>query len=278
MEPSWQRAWALLAGFLHSVLRALAPRQEALLPIPEGAPLLRELDNLYAAPLLAAVLLLLILGLRRGTVSKWMIALVAFVYVAPTVIIPIIPHPLMDDYSVSTGASQRLFSVFFGSLLLVWLLSGRLSRLRPARAAAATAAVLTVGGVLGTVTRLFNPVAAAAHVTFIIVFIESMVLTRLVCRRRYSARRFIAWLFIFNVATMLQVWPSLSWVALVGVHDIPPDAVLRQVMPMMLALALFDGVGLFIGLIPFLLVAFRASPHREHFRRILRLDTVATQS
>lgn len=234
---------------------------------------LRVLDAIYGLPLLAVLACLLVLRIISSRQHLWILAPLGFVYVVPLTVALAVPQLTVDLMGLDAAHFEHRAAMYFGSLALVWLLSDVLARLKPWSTALSVAVILSVGGSLGLVN--FARGYDIYHITlailaFIIVVIASFAAARFYCSRRYSRWRFLAFLLGFNVFFMMVVWPLLWTAIMVLVFDRSLLAIAID-LPTCLLIALVNGVGMFILLVPFLMLAFFVPLYNEQFAKILRL-------
>jgi hypothetical protein len=238
------------------------------LPLP-----LQLVDSLYGVPLLVLLGLVLLSRLLSSRQYLWILGPLAFIYIAPLALALAVPSFSSGLFGLNGAAFQRLLSIYFGSLALVWLLSDVLARMKSWVAASGATSVMALAGFLGAINYPYRYHVAAEVLTFIIVIVSSFAVARICCARRYSSMRFLVFLFAFNVLFMLIAWPLL-WMALMLKVFGEPLFVARAFLPHHLLIGLVDGAGLFLCLIPFLLVAFYVPIYKEHFRTLLRLQDI----
>jgi hypothetical protein len=232
---------------------------------------LRLLDSIYGVPLLVLLGLVLLARLFSSRQYLWILAPLAFIYIVPLALARVVPGLSSDLFGLNGAAFQHLLSIYFGSLALVCLLSDVLARMKSFGAALGAMSIMAVAGLLGSVNYPHRYHLAAEDLTFIIVIVSSVVVARFCCARRYSTKRFLLFLFASNVLFMLIAWPLAWMILLLRVFSFPSFAV-PYLLPFQLLIGLMDGVGLFVCLIPFLLVVFYVPIYRESFRTVLRLQ------
>ncbi len=239
------------------------------LALPNKA--LEMLDTLYGVPLLVVLALVLVVSLFSNRQHLWILAPLAFVYAAPQVLNFCLPEFSTGLFGLEGGRFQHLVSTYFGSLALLWLLSDVLSGMKTWARVPAAVLIMGVAGLLGAINYPHRYHVIAEIGTFIIVVMASFTLARVSSPGRYSPRRFLSLLFVFCVSLMLVLWPVV-WVVMMGtVFGTPPiELVLR--VPQHLLIALVNGVGLFVFLIPFLLLAAYVPHYREQFRKVLDIE------
>ncbi len=232
--------------------------------------MLKTLDSLYGVPLLLLLAAVLWVRLFSSWQHLWILAPLAFVYAVPLALNHFIPSLSMRLFGLGGGGVQHLVSTYFGSLALLWLLSDLLARVKTWALAPAAIVIMGLAGGLGTVNYPYRYHVVAELITFIVVVTASFALARICCPDRNSHKRFLLLLFVFNVGLMLAAWPPL-WIAMqLAFFDAPPIELLLY-LPQHLLISLVNGVGLFVFLVPFLLLSTCVPLYREQFRRVMRM-------
>jgi len=240
----------------------------SLITLPLDNAILKLLDMLYSLPLLALICALLMLRLFSSLQHIWILAPLGFIYVMPIVLCLLFPRFVYSLFGIEPWQFQHLLATYFGSLALVWLLSDILAWIKFPGALACAGGIMGVGGFMGIVNYPYAYCFVAEVLTFITVVLLSFVLARAITRRRYSRARFVAFLFLFNVSLMLFVWPvAFSLLALTDELTMQTALIVRH-----LIISLVNGVGLFVCLIPFALLAFHVPLYRQQFRTLMGLD------
>ena len=232
---------------------------------------LRSFDALYGVPLLLLLATVLWVRLFSNWQHLWILVPLAVVYVVPITLAYCIP-PLSEMlFGLGGGNVQHLVSTYFGSLALLWLLSDLLARTKTWALAPVTVLIMGAAGLLGTINYPYRFHVLAEIITFIVVVTASFTLARVCSPGKYSAKRFYAFLFVFNVALMLVTWIPLWTVMQLFIFHAPPFELLFHLHQHVL-ISLVNGVGLFVFLVPFLLLASHVSLYREQFRKVLRIE------
>ncbi len=232
---------------------------------------LETFDALYGVPLLLLLAMVLWVRLFSNWQHLWILAPLAVVYVLPITVAHFIPSLFEMLFGLKGGSVQHLVSTYFGGLALLWLLSDLLARAKTWALAPAAVVIMGLAGLLGTVNYGYRFHVLAEIVTFIAVVTASFTLARVCCPGSYSAKRFMTFLFVFNVALMLVIWPPL-WIAMqVALFHFPLFELIVR-LPQHLLISLVNGVGLFALMVPFLLLASYVPLYREQFRKVLQME------
>ncbi|MBI4559696.1 MAG: hypothetical protein HY706_19070 [Candidatus Hydrogenedentes bacterium] len=133
-----------------------------------------------------------------------------------------------------------------------------------------TATVMALAGILGLVNYPYRYHAVAEHATFVVAVIGSFVLAGRCCERHYSPMRFMGLLCGFSIVLVLLTWPVL-WISLMIIFFNLQRSEVLEHLPTHFAIALAAGVGLFLGVVPFMMVAFFVPVYKRQLTKILRL-------
>jgi hypothetical protein len=242
----------------------------ALITLPISGPLSRKLDALYGLPLLALIGILLAVRLGWSRQHLWVLAPLRFIYTVPLALTTAWPEFPQQVFGQSPEELQHLLSTYFGSLAMVWLLSDLLARMRWWGKLPLTVVILGTGGLVGAINFPYRYGVIMMVSTFVVVVTASFAVAGLCCSKRYSVPKFTALLFAFNVVFMLVAWPVVWVPVMVNFYGMPVNEI-PMALPHALIIAFVDGVGLFLLLIPFLLVALLVPFYRTQFKRILNL-------
>lgn len=237
---------------------------------------MKSLDTLYSVPLLALVGLVLLARLPSSRQHLWVLAPLAFIYTVPLALFTAVPQFSEKLFGLSGNQLQHLLATYFGSLAILWLLSDLLARMKRWQALPASLIILGVAGSFGAVNYVDRHFIVSEITAFVVVVVASFAAAGALCSKRYSALKFLGLLFTFNVVFMLIAWPPIWSARLLFTFRMPPDELLAY-LPHTLLIAVIDGIGLFILLIPFFLVATRVPLYRRQFARILNLPVQDTQ-
>ena len=244
--------------------------QEPLIVLPLASRALQKLDIVYGLPLLALVGVVLLVRLFSSRQHLWILAPLLFIYAVPLSVFKVWPELTERLFGLHWSAMQHLLSTYFGSLAVLWLLSDLLARMKWWGRLPAAFVIMGGAAVLGAVNYPYRYHIISEVSAFVIVVVASFAVAGLCCSKRYAAGKFLAFLFACNVVFMLIVWPVI-WACRMSVTFGEPAQELAEWLPRHIVIALIDGVGLFVLLIPFFLVASFVPLYKQQFRRVLNL-------
>lgn len=241
-------------------------------------PLYRHLSRLI--PILAVVLLLSFAPNRRP--GAWPVLFPAMI------LLPLLPWLAYRSGVIIAGlyfVVDAAAILVFG-LTLLWLSAYMLADL-PRRATVAYAlGFLVFAGILGLTgisTFSITEELLAAGIVYIIAVVgvlAALFFSGLACKNRYSPKRFLIWLFVVTVPGLGGVWillhVILRIVPLLLANEISFSnirwAIQDEMLPVLIAFPV-----LFVILLPFMALAFRAPVYRTRLHAIYRLPGMAFQ-
>jgi len=173
---------------------------------------------------------------------------------------------------------SRLSSIPMG-LAALWLLSYKLKRLGGGSTFfAATGIATTAAFITAVCSSGLDPQTATAgsllrYLAGALAVLLGMTLSRRVCGRHYTAGRFMSWLLLWLVVMFMCLM-------------VPPAIMMASVMRMVMGawVSVFplivggtmSAAGVYILLLPFMILAFRNSLYRERFESIFRFATAGS--
>ncbi len=231
----------------------------------DGSPVLFHWRWYYhepALPLWALIVLLLLVPKANRHRQAWLILI-------PLVLVLVVWRMPTRLLSMSDGSTETLgFFVVSGALAwtMVWLLGHRLASRSRIVTFFLTAGVMLAIGLLSYYCQFedsndFLPLAIIFSVCVAILLL-AMMITSSFCRKKYSPRRFLAWLIVWNgvvTFTLMMSYGALMMLVQPRLRDLL--AFMLVAVPVTLLLA---GI-LYLVNLPFLILAFKSPFYRERF-------------
>ena len=215
-----------------------------------------------ALPLWALIVLLLVVPKANRHRQAWLILI-------PLVLVLVVWRMPARLLSMSDGSAETLgFFVVSGALAwtVVWLLAHRLATRSRIVTFFLIAGVMLAIGLLSYYCHFedgdgFLPLSIIFGAC-VAIFLLAMMITGSFCRKKYSPRRFLAWLIVWNGVVTFTL--MMSYGALMMIVE----AELRHIGEFMLVavlVTLFLASILYLINLPFLILAFKSPFYRERF-------------
>jgi len=164
---------------------------------------------------------------------------------------------------------------------VVWLLGRRLGNRRPRAAFWRMFIAMTAVGVWALVGEYGTAIAPEMLVMLIpygvcaLALLSSMALARLFCRKTDRPGPFMAWLFLWMGLVSMAGMLPLAVVMVIATFDI---SLLLMALISVTISALFLTVVLYLGNLPFMILAFKSPFYRERFRSTFGLEPKSGRS
>ncbi len=234
------------------------------------------IDNLLGLVVWVVVLIVFVLFRENWTPKAFLILLPMFVVNIVWLGLKKIP----GMQSSSLVMFDIIFNSFVAGIAALWLLGERIgNRNRPATfllavvvmAIMCALCIVSLGEFkLSADMASISVVFAVAAATTLLAF----VITGWMCRKSYSAMRFMLWLAVWIVAPCLLLMMIVATVSIIGAlvmgNGPPPESLLLMVFMFPLAGLMLGGF-IYAILFPFMILAFKSNLFRRRFYGCFRL-------
>jgi hypothetical protein len=217
------------------------------------------------------ILVLLLLVKENRDLHAWTILI-------PFLLLSEILWPWMDRLFSLSSPSMEHYGASLQWLLVgwtaIWLLGPWLARVRPLlnfALAVMLAALIGVAAQFGSYGNAYLNMQLLDYAVWMFALLVAMVFSAACCRKKYSPRRFLAWLVPWMVVGVtVGIACEFAWLLLPRylAGGRPPD--LSLLSRLVIACLCEAGI-LYVLNLPFMILAFRVPTYRERFRRVLRL-------
>ena len=234
------------------------------------------IDNFSGLIVWGAVLIVFILFRENWTPKAFLILVPVFV--ASIVWLGLKKVPGMQ--SASVVMFDIIINSFVAGIAVLWLLAERIgnrNRLVTFLLAVVVMAIMcALGGVSLGEFKLSADMAGISVVFAVLaaIVLWAFVLTGWMCRKSYSAVRFMLWLAVWIVAPYLLLMVILATVSIIGAivmgNALPPGFLLLMALKVPLV-SLIVGGFIYAILFPFMILAFKSNLFRRRFYGCFRL-------
>ncbi len=234
------------------------------------------IDNFSGLIVWVAVLIVFIL-FRENWTPK------AFLILLPMFVVSVVWLGLKKATNMPSNAAM-MYDIIFNSLVAgiaaLWLLADRIgNRNRFATFLLAVVVMAIMCALAGVSLGEFKLSADMAGISVVFAVLAAIVLwafvlTGWMCRKSYSAVRFMLWLAVWTVAPCLLIMMIVAAVSVIGGlvmgNGPPPGSLLLMVLMFPLA-GLIVGGFIYAILFPFMILAFKSDLFRQRFYGCFRV-------
>lgn len=234
------------------------------------------IDNLSGLVVWVAVLIVFIL-FRENWTPK------AFLILLPMFVVSVVWLGLKKATGMPSNAAM-MYDIIFNSLVAgiaaLWLLAERIgnrNRLATFLLAVVVMAIMCALGIVSLGGFKLSADMAGISVVFAVLAATALLafaITGWMCRKSYSAVRFMLWLAVWTVAPCLLMMMIVAAVSVIGGlvmgNGLPPQALLLMALMFPLAGLILGGF-IYAILFPFMILAFKSDLFRRRFYGCFRL-------